>query len=74
VVVDGVHQHGQPCGRARHLQAAAGQQAGDDTAHDAGDQPEFGRDAGGDGHAHARRQRDQEDDERCEQVLAEVGA
>ena len=56
-------QHGQTGGRAGHLEAAARQQSGDEAADDAGDQAEFGRHTGGDGHAHAQRQGDQEDDE-----------
>ena len=58
-----VDEHGQPGGRAAHLEAAAGQEPGDQTAHDAGDQAEFGRDAGRDGDAHAQGQGDEEDDE-----------
>ena len=47
-------------------------QPGDETAHDAGDQAEFGRDAGRDGHAHAQRQGDEEDDERRGEVLPQM--
>ena len=72
-LVDGLEdQHGQTGGGAGDLEAAARQQAGDETADDAGDQAEFGRDAGGDGHAHAQRQGDQEDDEGGGEVLPQV--
>ncbi|GAA3500890.1 hypothetical protein GCM10019016_079970 [Streptomyces prasinosporus] len=56
-------QHGQPRGGTADLEAAAGQQAGDKAAHDAGDEPELCRHAGRDGDAHAQRQGDEEDDE-----------
>lgn len=66
-------QHGQTGRRAGDLQAAAGHQTGDEAAHDAGDQAEFGRYTGGDGDAHAQREGDQEHDERGAEVLTQVG-
>ncbi|GGV30787.1 hypothetical protein GCM10010293_31560 [Streptomyces griseoflavus] len=52
-----------PAAGPGHLEAAARQHSGDQTAHDAGHQAEFGRDTGGDGDAHAQRQGDEEHDE-----------
>ncbi len=58
---DGVgDQDGQSGGGPADLQAAAGQGADHQAADDAGDQTEFGRDAGGDGHPDAEREGDQE--------------
>ncbi|MDQ1015462.1 hypothetical protein QFZ43_002011 [Streptomyces afghaniensis] len=72
-LADGLEdQHGHARGGAGHLEAAAGQEPGDEAAHDAGDQAEFGRDAGGDGHADAQRHGDEEDDDGGEEVLPQV--
>ena len=67
--VDGLEdQHGEAGGGAADLEGAAGQEADDQAADDAGDQAEFGGYPGGDGHAHAQGQGDQEDDEGGEDV------
>ncbi|CAM5734560.1 hypothetical protein SBADM41S_01603 [Streptomyces badius] len=56
-------EDGESGGRAADLEFASGEEADDESADDAGDQAQFGRDSGGDGDADAQRQRDQEDDE-----------
>jgi hypothetical protein len=59
---------GQAGGGTADLQGRAGQGADDDAADDAGDQAALGRDAGGDGDAHAEGHRHQEDDDRGDEV------
>ena len=62
--LDGLEdEHGETGGRPRHLETAAAHESGDETAHDAGDQAQFGGDPRRDGDAHAQRQSDEEDDE-----------
>ena len=60
-------------GGAADLERGTGQKADDDTADDPRHQAFLGRDARGDGDAHAQRHRDEEDDDRGGEIACEVG-
>ncbi len=70
-----VDKDGQSGRGPADLEGTARQRADDETADDAGDQPEFGGYAGRDGDTHTQRDGDEEDDERGEDITPQrVGA